>query len=387
MAEETFLSSKLDWDDIGARAPCRLARLVSPRARHPPGGDRAPTRRRSTHGGRYEIVGEAAVSVRWSIADGRELALAANLSAVPSRTFRSAAGADPVQRGNDRRERRVWALFGALVDRGSMDKMTEHAQHRRSRARPTGCSSTRSSASTTPARLAPYLARLGISHVYASPYLMARPGSTHGYDIVDHDKLNPELGGDAAFARHGRGAQARTGSASSWISCPTTWASAAPTIRSGWTCSNGGRIRTTPAGSTSTGTRTPRYLHNKLLVPFLGDQYGLELERGHLRLKCDFDAGSFAVWAYDVHKLPICPLHYGRILGTRDPGPGAAGRRLRRAARLAPADRPARRRAEGGDGGAGRATSRTCARAIEAARRRASTARQATSTPGGACTP
>ena len=35
--------------------------------------------------------------------------------------------------------------------------------------------------------LAPYLARLGISHVYASPYLMARSGSTHGYDIVDRD--------------------------------------------------------------------------------------------------------------------------------------------------------------------------------------------------------
>src|SRR5882757_11264176 len=47
----------------------------------------------------------------------------------------------------------------------------------------------------------PYLARLGISHLYASPYLKARPGSTHGYDIVDHDALNPELGGDEAFAR------------------------------------------------------------------------------------------------------------------------------------------------------------------------------------------
>ena len=51
------------------------------------------------------------------------------------------------------------------------------------------------------AALAPYLARLGISHVYASPYLKARPGSTHGYDIVDHDRLNPELGDDAAFRR------------------------------------------------------------------------------------------------------------------------------------------------------------------------------------------
>src|SRR5687768_8588200 len=49
------------------------------------------------------------------------------------------------------------------------------------------------------AALAPYLARLGISHVYASPYLKARPGSSHGYDIVDHGQFNPELGDDAAF--------------------------------------------------------------------------------------------------------------------------------------------------------------------------------------------
>lgn len=44
------------------------------------------------------------------------------------------------------------------------------------------------------AALAPYFADLGISHVYASPFLKVRPGSTHGYDIVDHGQLNPELG-------------------------------------------------------------------------------------------------------------------------------------------------------------------------------------------------
>ena len=49
--------------------------------------------------------------------------------------------------------------------------------------------------------LAPYLARLGVSHLYASSYLKARPGSTHGYDIVDHDALNPELGDEASFDR------------------------------------------------------------------------------------------------------------------------------------------------------------------------------------------
>src|SRR5262245_7717157 len=50
-------------------------------------------------------------------------------------------------------------------------------------------------------RVAAYLARLGVSHVYASPYLKARPGSTHGYDIVAHDELNPELGDALAFQR------------------------------------------------------------------------------------------------------------------------------------------------------------------------------------------
>jgi len=42
--------------------------------------------------------------------------------------------------------------------------------------------------------IVPYLAALGISHCYASPYLRARPGSTHGYDIIDHQHLNPEIG-------------------------------------------------------------------------------------------------------------------------------------------------------------------------------------------------
>ena len=58
--------------------------------------------------------------------------------------------------------------------------------------------------------LVPYLAALGISHVYCSPYLRARPGSRHGYDIVDHRMLNPEIGSMEDFgqmvealARHG----------------------------------------------------------------------------------------------------------------------------------------------------------------------------------------
>ncbi|WP_243714990.1 malto-oligosyltrehalose synthase, partial [Actinomadura bangladeshensis] len=49
------------------------------------------------------------------------------------------------------------------------------------------------------AALAPYLASLGVSHVYLSPVLQAAPGSTHGYDVVDHARLSEELGGPEAF--------------------------------------------------------------------------------------------------------------------------------------------------------------------------------------------
>src|SRR6476469_1325009 len=44
------------------------------------------------------------------------------------------------------------------------------------------------------AAIVPYLHSLGVTHVYASPYLAAQPGSPHGYDVCSHEQLNPELG-------------------------------------------------------------------------------------------------------------------------------------------------------------------------------------------------
>ncbi len=75
--------------------------------------------------------------------------------------------------------------------------------------------------------IVPYLARLGVSHLYPSPILRATPGSNHGYDVVDHTEVNPELGGDEGFAALCRRARAATGSSWSSTSCPTTWAIAA----------------------------------------------------------------------------------------------------------------------------------------------------------------
>jgi (1->4)-alpha-D-glucan 1-alpha-D-glucosylmutase len=51
------------------------------------------------------------------------------------------------------------------------------------------------------AAVVPYLASLGVTHLYCSPYLQAAPGSTHGYDVVDHGRVNEELGGADAFDR------------------------------------------------------------------------------------------------------------------------------------------------------------------------------------------
>jgi (1->4)-alpha-D-glucan 1-alpha-D-glucosylmutase len=168
------------------------------------------------------------------------------------------------------------------------------------------------------AGLAPYLARLGISHLYASPYLKAGPGSAHGYDIVDHDSLNPELGGAAAFRRLEAALRDQglsqlvdfvpnhmgVGGADNplWLSV-LEWGPASEFA--GWFDIDWDPDR--------------RYLRDKLLVPFLGNQYGIELEAGRLRLQFDAASGSFAVWAYGVHRLPICPLHYQRILGSDHP--------------------------------------------------------------------
>lgn len=168
------------------------------------------------------------------------------------------------------------------------------------------------------AAIAPYLAGLGVSHVYASPYLMARRGSTHGYDIIDHNRLNPELGGEeafqrmcAAFDRHGLrqildfvpNHMGVGGSRNPYWLDVLAWG--ADSDYAGWL-----DIDWNPDQD---------YLKGKLLIPFLGGQYGAELEAGNLVLKFDEEAGSFAVWAYDSHALPICPLHYAKILSAAHP--------------------------------------------------------------------
>jgi (1->4)-alpha-D-glucan 1-alpha-D-glucosylmutase len=58
-------------------------------------------------------------------------------------------------------------------------------------------------------RVLPYLADLGVSHVYLSPCLQAVPGSRHGYDVTDPTRISDELGGEAAWARFAEAARAQ----------------------------------------------------------------------------------------------------------------------------------------------------------------------------------
>lgn len=161
-------------------------------------------------------------------------------------------------------------------------------------------------------RLIPYLHALGVSHLYASPYLKARSGSTHGYDIIDHNALNPELGDDddfealvSALRRHGMGQivdfvpnHMGVGMADNeWWLDVLEWGSSSPFAKYF-------DIDWDPA--------KPE-LRGKVLLPVLGDHYGEALERGELQLRFEAEQGSFSVW-YHGHRFPIAPRRYARIL-------------------------------------------------------------------------
>lgn len=179
------------------------------------------------------------------------------------------------------------------------------------------------------ARLVPYLAALGISHLYASPFLKARTGSTHGYDIVDHHAVNPEFGGEEGFAELCAALKAAdlglildfvpnhmgvSYADNAWWLDVLEWGQKSPYANAfdiDW--------ETLPYRSTG-----------GLLLPILGKAYGDALEEGDLVLKYDPVEGSFAVWYYE-HRLPIRPNRYGEILKNIVAAAGAADEEAGRA--------------------------------------------------------
>lgn len=154
------------------------------------------------------------------------------------------------------------------------------------------------------AAIAPYLARLGVSHVYTSPYLQSAPGSTHGYDVVDHSRVDDELGGAAAHERF-VAALERHGLGQVVDVVPNHMAIGSAENAWWWDVLATGRASRF-AGYFDVDWDPPESkLRDTVLVPILGDHYGRVLERGEIRLARDPVRGL--VVRYAEHELPIAP--------------------------------------------------------------------------------
>jgi (1->4)-alpha-D-glucan 1-alpha-D-glucosylmutase len=162
------------------------------------------------------------------------------------------------------------------------------------------------------AAIVPYLAELGISHLYVSPITMARPGSRHGYDVVDHARVNPELGGEAGLERLCRAL--RAGHMGLLLDFVPNHMGVGGADNPAWLdVLQWGRESSYADWMDIDWHPAEETLAGKLLVPFLGAPYAEVLESGELQLR--FDAGGdWSVW-YHEHRFPICPRSYGAILG------------------------------------------------------------------------
>jgi (1->4)-alpha-D-glucan 1-alpha-D-glucosylmutase len=160
--------------------------------------------------------------------------------------------------------------------------------------------------------LVPYLAELGVSHVYCSPYFKARPGSSHGYDVVDHNSINPEIGTRADLDHFV--ATLRAHSMGHILDLVPNHVGIMGAENARWmdVLENGQASVHARFFDIDWQSEDPA-LTGKVLVPVLGDHYGEVLERGDLQLRFEPDSGSFAVF-YHAHRFPLDPRNHARIL-------------------------------------------------------------------------
>jgi len=168
-------------------------------------------------------------------------------------------------------------------------------------------------------KLAPYLDELGISHAYLSPILAARRHSTHGYDVVDHTRLNPELGDVAAFERMSAALQRR--GLGILLDIVPNHMGVGGDQNELWldVLENGAESRYADWFDIDWTPPEPT-LQGKLLVPFLSCSLGEALERGKLELRLDPVTDALAVWAEGTHKLPLRRDSYHLVQGPEQIG-------------------------------------------------------------------
>jgi (1->4)-alpha-D-glucan 1-alpha-D-glucosylmutase len=164
------------------------------------------------------------------------------------------------------------------------------------------------------ASIVPYLKALGVTHVYASPFMRARSGSTHGYDVVDHNAFNPELGGEAGFEKLSAALKADgLGLILDFV----------PNHMGVHYSNNAWWLDVLEWGPKSRYAKSfdidwdilPHRRKPGLLLPILGVSYGEALSKGEIELRYEPEAGSFSAWYYE-HRLPITPVRYSELLRT-----------------------------------------------------------------------
>lgn len=175
------------------------------------------------------------------------------------------------------------------------------------------------------AELAPYLAALGVSHAYLSPILQAAPGSTHGYDTVDHARLSEDLGGAAAYER--LCAALRGAGLGQVVDVVPNHMAAVPENRAWWDVLENGPLSVEAATfdiDWAADARAGDQRSRPILAPVLGDHYGRIVDRGELVLTRT--GGRFEV-RYHEHRFPLAPRTLDTVLHA------AAGRLTEPAAR------------------------------------------------------
>jgi (1->4)-alpha-D-glucan 1-alpha-D-glucosylmutase len=146
-----------------------------------------------------------------------------------------------------------------------------------------------------------YLAALGVSHLYLSPILQAAPGSTHGYDVVDHSRLSADLGGEAAFRRLVAAARAAglgivVDVVPNHMALPTPASLNAPL----WSV-----LRYGPTSPYARWFDVDWTVPDRaMLMPLLGRRIGECLEAGEISLDL---SGAEPVVRYFDHVLPVRP--------------------------------------------------------------------------------
>jgi (1->4)-alpha-D-glucan 1-alpha-D-glucosylmutase len=161
------------------------------------------------------------------------------------------------------------------------------------------------------AHLAPFLSDLGITDVYASPILKATPGSMHGYDICDHSQINPEIGGGEALERLSE--ELRSRGMGLILDFVPNHMGINERENLWWrdVLENG------PSSEYARffdidWTPLKGELRDKVLLPILGEQYGVALDSGKLQIALSSD-GVFSLHYFD-RDLPLNPKQICRLL-------------------------------------------------------------------------